>query len=392
MANQEYRSMLLDGGVAVWNRWRDEEPDTLPDLRGADLGYANLKGVNLRGADLIEAQLSEAELQGADLRGANLAGACLRETDLRNADLRGAILGETDLADAVFDYADLRGAQLEKSNLHFAHCSGANLTSASLREADLTLANLTSANLSKVDLSGADLSNTNLTGANLTGANLTRARCLETNFSAATLSECNVYGIAAWDLQLGAAVQANLNISPFWEEGGITVDNLEVAQFLYMLLNNKKVRAVLDIITSKVVLILGRFSNERKPVLDALREALRNHPNGYIPVLFDFEPQADKPVLETVKTLANLARFVIADLTDPHMVRAELTALTMSAQSVPIQPIIHGDDALPTEYDSWALARLFLPVHRYIDLSDLLANLTESVITPVEAHVQARRL
>ncbi|HEX5439829.1 MAG TPA: hypothetical protein VFW76_03020, partial [Ktedonobacterales bacterium] len=68
-------------------------------------------------------------------------------------------------------------------------------------------------------------------------------------------------------------------------------------------------------ITSKVVLILGSFSAERKPVLDALREALRRHPNGYIPVLFDFEPQASRPVLETVKTLANLARFVIADLT-----------------------------------------------------------------------------
>jgi hypothetical protein len=140
------------------------------------------------------------------------------------------------------------------------------------------------------------------------------------------------------------------------------------------------------------MLILGRFSSERKPILDSLRKALRRHPNGYIPVLFDFEPQTDKPVLETVKTLANLARFIIADLTDPHMIRAELTALTMGAQSVPIQPIVQGDDTLPTEYDSWALARMFLSVHRYVDLSDLLANLDELVISPVEGHVQARRL
>jgi hypothetical protein len=138
-------------------------------------------------------------------------------------------------------------------------------------------------------------------------------------------------------------------------------------------------------------MILGRFSMERKPVLDALREALRQHPNSYIPVLFDFEPQPDKPVLETVKTLANLARFVIDDLTDPHMVRSELTYIIPNVPTVPVQPIILGDVNLPTEYGSWALfPSSFLPVYRYADLSHLLASLTEAVIAPVEEHVVAR--
>ncbi len=114
-------------------------------------------------------------------------------------------------------------------------------------------------------------------------------------------------------------------------------------------------RVLLDTITSKVVLILGRFSKERKPILDALREALRSHPNRYIPILFDFEPQHDKPVLETVKTPANLARFVIADLTDPRMVRSELSLTVPSVPTVAVQPIIEGDSDLPTEYASWAL-------------------------------------
>lgn len=54
----------------------------------------------------------------------------------------------------------------------------------------------------------------------------------------------------------------------------ITVDNLEVAQFIYLLLNNEKIRQVIDTITSKVVLILGRFTDERKSVIDAIREEL----------------------------------------------------------------------------------------------------------------------
>ena len=40
------------------------------------------------------------------------------------------------------------------------------------------------------------------------------------------------------------------------------------------------------------MLILGRFTEERKLVLDALREELRQR--CYLPILFDFEkPRAD---------------------------------------------------------------------------------------------------
>jgi hypothetical protein len=48
----------------------------------------------------------------------------------------------------------------------------------------------------------------------------------------------------------------------------ITVDDLEVAQFVYLLLNNAKIRSAI------VVLILGRFTDDRKSVLDALRDEL----------------------------------------------------------------------------------------------------------------------
>ena len=61
--------------------------------------------------------------------------------------------------------------------------------------------------------------------------------------------------------------QRNLVITPE-HEPEITVDNIEVAQFIYLMLNNEKVREVIDTITSKAVLILGRFTEERKPVLE----------------------------------------------------------------------------------------------------------------------------
>ena len=72
----------------------------------------------------------------------------------------------------------------------------------------------------------------------------------------ADLTACHVYGVSAWGVNLEGAKQTDLVITPT-DEPAITVDNLEVAQFIYLLLNNKKIRDVIDTITSKVVLILG---------------------------------------------------------------------------------------------------------------------------------------
>jgi hypothetical protein len=64
----------------------------------------------------------------------------------------------------------------------------------------------------------------------------------------------------------------------------------------------------------------------------------------------------------------------------------------MAVPTVPVQPIMQGDSDLPTEYVTWALYESFLRVYRYPDLEQLLANLTDAVIAPVEQHVHPRRL
>ena len=123
------------------------------------------------------------------------------------------------------------------------------------------------------------------------------------------------------------------------DEPAITVDNIEVAQFVYLLLHNEKIRDVINTITSKVVLILGRFTDERKSVLDAIREELRKR--DYLPILFDFNVPATRDITETVSLLARMARFIIADLTDPSSIPKELEAIVPSL-AVPIQPLLEG--------------------------------------------------
>ena len=120
-------------------------------------------------------------------------------------------------------------------------------------------------------------------------------------------------------------------------EPEITVDNIEVAQFVYLLLYNPKIRDVIDTIGRKAVLILGRFTPERKAVLDALREELRKR--DYVPILFDFDKPASQDLTATVSTLAHLARFIIADLSDPSSIPYEL-ATVVPTTPIPVQPIL----------------------------------------------------
>ena len=177
----------------------------------------------------------------------------------------------------------------------------------------------------------------NLREANLSGANILGALLVGADLSGADLTGCHIYGISAWDLKLQRAKQQNLVITRGAPE--ITVDNIEVAQFIYLLLHNEKIRDVIDTITSKAVLILGRFTDEHKAVLDALREELRKR--DYLPILFDFAVPATRDITETVSLLARMARFIIADLTDPSSIPKELETIVPSL-AVPVQPLLEG--------------------------------------------------
>jgi len=95
----------------------------------------------------------------------------------------------------------------------------------------------------------------------------------------------------------------------------------------------------------KAVLILGRFTAERKPVLDAIRAVLREQ--NLVPILFDFEGPRNRDLTETISTLAHLSRAIVADLTDPRSVPHELMAVVPALPSVPVQPIVAQSE---TEY------------------------------------------
>jgi hypothetical protein len=365
MANEEHLKMLKQG-VEHWNKWRLENA-IRPDLSGADL----------IGADLIGTDLIAAYLSFADLTGANLSGVKLIDANLIGANLSGAYLSG----------ADLIGANLSSAYLSGANLSGAYLSGAYLGGAYLSGANLRSANLRSANLSGAYLSGANLTSADLTDADLSGTRLVETDFTNATITGCRTYGASAWNVTLVGTVQHNLVITKQGEPV-VTVDDLEVGQFIYLILNNTKIRNVIDTITSKGVLILGRFSDpQRKSVLDGLREGLRNF--DLLPIVFDFDRPTDKDYTETVQTLAGMSMFVIADLTSPKSTPLELEA-TVKQFKIPYIPIIDiSVDPRPFAMlvDSQKSFHWVLPTLKYESKEDLLdgENLKTYIIEPAFA-------
>lgn len=376
MPNEDH-VRILKRGVEAWNEWQRENPGVRPDLREADLHKASLSGAILLEADLAGADLTRAKLMGVELSGADLTGANLFKADLREADLHGAYLIK----------ANLSGANLAEANLTRADLTGANLTGAKLMAAFLPEATLMKATLIKADLTDAILSGANirwvdLTGAKLTGANLIGAQVVGTYLNAANLNNCRIYGISAWDLRLDDKTQQqDLIITPS-DQASITVDSIEIAQFIYLLLNNRKVRHVIDAVTSKVVLILGRFTDARKVVLDAIRDELRRR--DFTPILFDFEKPASKDLTGTVETLARMARFVIADVTDPSSIPHELATIVPFLRTTPVLPLrLAGSGGYSMISDFQGSYPWVLDTYEYSDGQSLISDLRK-VIGPAD--------
>jgi uncharacterized protein YjbI with pentapeptide repeats len=382
----------LRRGPEHWNAWREANLGVQPNLVGA-----NLRGLNLAGANLKHALLNEADLRDTDLRRAWLMHADLGwigeggdSTNPRRvgADLTGADLRDLRAWRSSFNRARLPGvradaAQFQSANLRGADMSGFRGPWVKAAHCDLTAANLSGADLWEADLEFANLTDVQLDHARLSRAWLRGATLVRTDLRSSVMAEAHVYGISAWDVDLDHATQVSLVIT---EEPlpPVTVDDLEVAQLVHLLITNPKVRQVIDTMTSRVVLILGRFTNQRKPILDAIHRELATR--GLVPVIFDFEGPTSRDLTETVRTLAHLARFVIADLSSPRSVAQELTAFVPNLLSVPVVPLLAADeDSAYALFEHIGRYPQVLPIVRYTSADQLVADLDTAVLAPAEA-------
>jgi uncharacterized protein YjbI with pentapeptide repeats len=391
------RQAAASGDSKIWNDWREKHPDITPSLRRLQMPGAILPGINLSKANLFCANLEGADLRGATLSGATLVYARFQSAQLHDAQILDANLEEAQFTDAqmpgaILRHSDLTAASFRGANLHRANLgrvegedvilAEATLTNAILEKADLWMANLTGAKLMGSNLRDANLNQANLTGADLSGADLIRVRMTGVNLSAATLYGAQIYGLSAWDVRTDSATkQRNLSIAPPGRQNRIAVDDIEVAQFINLLVDHAKLRKVITAVANRAVLILGRFTEPaRKAFLDALANAARAR--GLLPIIYDFEAPPEQDWTETVLTLASLSLFVIADITKPVSIPLELQASVPNCM-VPFVPVHKkGEPAfsmfknLQTKYD-WVL-----PVIRYDSEDQLVAAFDDAIRGP----------
>jgi uncharacterized protein YjbI with pentapeptide repeats len=385
MANEEQLAILKQG-VEIWNKWKWREENLIvrTDFSEAQLSRVDLREAQLMGADLRRAVLLGTDLTGADLTGADLTGAILREAKLRSAILWATEFRRTNLIGADLTGADLRMADLVDADFRDAKLMGAILWGADLRDADLRDADLRDADLRRVVFSNA-----NLIGADLSRANLNEAQFVGTKVNQAKISRSSVYGINVWDLVGEFKEQNQLIVTPHGTSV-VTVDNIKVAQFIYLVLNNQEIRDVLNTLTAKSVLILGRFAlAERKEILDALRIKLREY--DLLPIVFDFERPTDKDFTETIKTLAGLCLFVIADVTNPKSSPLELQA-TVPDYQIPFVPIIQeGEEPFAMMKDLHTKYNWVLEPRSYGSIETLMKALKPGIIDPaMKMHAELR--
>ena len=257
-------------------------------------------------------------LSGFDLSGGNLTGVVLRNS----------LVERCSFDDCLINYADLCFSAFFECTFRSTNMRVTKIGSASFEECEFENA----------DLAYCTAEETSFKGSHISGSSLNHVSLVKADLSDVVLHNTSVYGISAWDLELEGAKQSDLVIADDWPT--LTVDNIEVAQFICLLVKNSKVRDIIDTIVSKVVLILGRFSLERKPTLHRIKGLLRER--GYVSIIFDFEGPRRRDLTETIRTLAHLSRFVIVDLTDPSSVPHELQAIVPFLPSVPVQPLILG--------------------------------------------------
>jgi hypothetical protein len=275
-------------------------------------------------------------------------------------------LSEADLRGMKLDLVDFQDADLSKSKLDSAQLDSAVLDGADLREASLRQANLFGAYLQRADLRHANLRFTNLIDADLTDADLTGSL---------------VFGASAWKVKLDRTKQRDLVITEFGEMA-VTVDNIEVAQFVYLLLHNEKIRDVIDTVGKKAVLLLGRFTEGRIVVLERLREELRRR--GYVPIVFNFDKPETRDFTETVRLLAGLSRLVIVDVTNPRSAPLELQAIVPEIM-VPVRPIIEVGQPPFAMLQDLAKYDWVFPLLSYSSLDALAEALDDKIIKLAEA-------
>lgn len=413
---------LINMGYLKWNLFRIKHPEFIPDLSDINLSKKDLRNYNFSKSKLLrtnfqKSHLGETDFSGSTVAYANFKNSYFSNVNFNNADLRFSNLKSTIIKNSVFDnslfnHSTLNGSKIKNSSfiksnfrnselcsVYFdncitkkAHFEGSFLRETMFINSNLQLIKMNNCKFLFLSFDNCNfrngmlydsifdncqfymcnftytlLTNSTIINSTITKSDFSNVDFRHSQFSAnkledSDLSRSKIFGVSTWKLNLINTTQNDLRITDI-NEPKITIDNIEVAQFIYLLLNNAKLREIIDTVTSKVVLILGRFTENRKKILEELRNTLKT--KNFLPIIIDFDVPHSRTTLETISTVAHMAKFIIADLSDSKSVLQELQFIVTNLPSVIVQPIIDNSDDPPGMIDHFCMYKSFLPTISY---------------------------
>jgi len=372
---------------AIWNNWKVDKKPNLTGidlhgeiLHGFDFQFTNLEDTNFAGCKMTT-RFDHAKLNGSNFSGAFLWVSRFDETDVQNAYFSKCDFSKSTILASDFSFTDLTHSKFIDCDLEDSKFNYCEFEGASFQDSFLFQTNFEGSMFSQTNFMNANLKSSNFKYTKIFHSNLKSAILNNVDFTGSTIKYCSVYGIAAWNLEMNNVIQSNLIISDY-DEPLIDVADLEVAQFINLIIDNQKIGNVVNTVTTKVVLLLGRFYEERKIILDALRDELQKR--NFVPIIFDFKPSPKRDKTETIVLLSSISKFIIADVTDAKSIPQELSHVIPFLPSVPVLPIILKNEKPYDLMEHWKPYPWLFSIFGYIDKNHLIENIETKILKPVD--------
>jgi uncharacterized protein YjbI with pentapeptide repeats len=333
---------ILKQGIPAWNAWREAYPEIVPDLSGMLLPQLQAREINLTRTNLSRTVLYQADLARSMFMGANLQ--------------------KTILIEACLDQCFFCGTRLVQTSFN----------SASLKKANFMRAVLTDSDLSHTKLSGTDFRMAHLEQVNLEFAMLDGV-----NFANACLENCLLYGMKGGMFEARGFRTKNLIVTNH-ADPTVVMDDFAAA---VVISSRLQADCVLQTKAERqLVIILGNFQNERRELLNALRRELKLR--SLIPVVFHFDKPVSRTFLDVTRQIAAQTRYIIADLTSPHLIAVDFEA-SLPYFKLPVQ-LIGVDSSAIRDADYLLQYPWILKPYFYRDIAAAGESVTEKIVIPAE--------
>ncbi len=338
------------------------------ELVGYKFGSAVLQTGHFVNISFIKCSFEHSDLDQAYIKNCKFI-----DTTIKESTFRGAIIENCE-----FTTSDRNNRAIVKNN----NFTLAIIRNSKFRNADCKESNFSCQMLENIDFQDAILKKSIFSEAKLKGVIFDSADISQAIFKNCKIEDSSflgsiIEGTLFWKCtRLIAAYgneQKNLVIR---RNPALTLDSIETAQFISMI-EQERLDEIINEVTSKVVLIIGSFSDGHKLTLDLIREHLKTL--DWVPVIFDFRIPYTRDVTETITLLARISKFIIADLTDAKSVQQEIAAIAPHI-AVPIAPIVHGNKKVFSMFRDYWKYEWILSEFRYDNVDHLIANFENQIM------------